>query len=126
MALGQLISQRRLRHKACVFLDGDNDAAPGCILLPGDDAPERVVFRHLREHRWDGLWTRLSRDISTVNDACEKAMQLGDHHEWVPYAANQVMCGADGLWQIICAEWVAKTKNEDVQDILDAIEVALP
>jgi len=38
------------------FLDADNAAAPGCVLLPGDDAPERVVFKGLKAGKWGNLW----------------------------------------------------------------------
>jgi hypothetical protein len=43
--------QDRFPRPTCVFLDGDNDAAPGCHLLPGADAPEQVVFRELKQAR---------------------------------------------------------------------------
>jgi predicted ATPase len=123
MALGQLVSQGRFRHRACVFLDGDNDGAPGCSLLPG---AERVVFKALKEKRWMNLWTRLSRDISIVNDAGDKAMLLSDHHDWIAFAANHVMCGGDSLWQAMCAEWVSITPREQVQYIIDAVDAVVP
>ena len=44
MALGQMVSAGRFPRPSLVFLDGDQERTPGCLLLPGDDAPERVVF----------------------------------------------------------------------------------
>ncbi len=89
--------------------------------LPGGDAPERVVFRKLQEENWRDLWTRISRDIATVSDSCSRAMVLGDHHEWVRFAANQLMCGGDVLWQSMCAEWANLCPREDVEYIIEVI-----
>lgn len=125
MALGQMAANNRFPRPTCVFLDGDNSEAVGCVLLPGGDAPERVVFNGLRARRWGTLWSRISRDVSLVQDACEKAMLLGDHHDWLQFAANQLMCGSDSLWQSMCAEWAAQAPPAEVQNIVDAIEEAL-
>lgn len=105
LALGTMVSQRRFPRPTCVFLDGDNEAAPGCSVLPGNDAPEIVVFRDLRAKKWGHLWTRLVRDVASVTDACSRAMTLPDHHDWVNDAAKTLFCGGDVLWQAMCAEW---------------------
>lgn len=125
MALGQMAANKRFPRPTCVFLDGDNSEALGCLLLPGGDAPERVVFSALRARAWGGLWSRIGRDVSGVQDACEKAMLLGDHHDWLQFAANQLMCGTDSLWQAMCAEWAAQTLGADLRYLVDAIEAAL-
>jgi hypothetical protein len=124
MALGQMAANRRFPRPTCVFLDGDNSSATGCILLPGGDAPERVVFGALKSIRWADLWSRVSRDMSVVQDACEKAMLLGDHHDWLPFAANQMMCGTDSLWQAMCACWVANTPETEVAYVAEGIEAS--
>jgi predicted ATPase len=125
MALGQMTASGRFRRPTCVFLDGDNDEAIGCILLPGNDAPERAVFQGLKRERWGQLWLRISRDISSVQDSCEKAMLLGDHHDWLQFAANQLMCGSDALWQAMCAEWSAHRLRGEIRYVIDAIDRAL-
>lgn len=104
-ALGQMVQGKKFPRPTCVFLDGDSAEAPGCVLLPGDDAPERVVFNALREANWGNLWARIARDISRVSDECTRAMTLGDHHDWVRSAANQLKYGGEALWQAMCAEW---------------------
>ena len=63
-ALGQMVVQKRFPRPTCVFLDGDSAPAIGCILLSGNDAPERVVFETLKSKKWGSLWARLSRDIA--------------------------------------------------------------
>ena len=68
-ALGQMVAKDRWPRPTRVFLDGDVGSAPGCISLPGDDAPEVVVFNYLKKD-WKGLADRVGRDYSSVADAC--------------------------------------------------------
>lgn len=124
-ALGQMSVQKRFQRPTVVFLDGDNATAEGCILLPGGDAPERVVFESLKQRKWGNLWTRIGRDIAWVSDACTSAMTLGDHHDWVRTAANSLLCGGDTLWQNMCAEWAPTAVKPDVELVTRPIEEAL-
>ena len=121
-ALGQMVAQHRFQRPTCVFLDGDNAEAEGCTLLPGGDAPERVVFEALKARKWGELWTRVGRDVAWVTDACNTAMTLGDHHDWVRAAASNLLCGGDILWQAMNAEWAQNLKKEDVEDVVTAVE----
>jgi len=125
VALGQMVIGNRFPRPTRVFLDGDQGAAQGCILLPGDDAPERVVFEDLRTEHWRNLWTRIGRDVASVTDACERAMTLADHHEWVRYAANQLMCGGDALWQAMASEWAGAAPDAKVRIVVDGVADAL-
>ncbi|MBN8965128.1 MAG: hypothetical protein J0H89_07050, partial [Rhizobiales bacterium] len=125
VALGQLTKANRFPRPTVIFRDGDQDSAPGCILLPGEDAPERVVFEGLRSQKWRHLWTRIGRDVSSVADACERAMTLTNHHDWVRFAANQLMCGGDALWQSMCSEWAEMTPSSTVTQTAEAIQDAI-
>lgn len=125
VALGQIVEAKRFPRPTVVFLDGDQGEATGCLLLPGDDAPERVVFAALSGQNWRNLWTRIGRDIASVADACQLAMTLTDHHEWVKYAANQLMCGSDVLWQAMCSEWAEFTPKAELEYLIDSISDAL-
>lgn len=121
IALGQMAVANRFRRPTLVFLDGDQGTAQGCIPLPGGDAPERVVFGRLQREHWRHVWTKVSRDVATVADACERAMTLADHHEWVKAAANSMMCGSDTLWHALCSEWADVTLRGEVQYLLDQV-----
>lgn len=125
LALGMMVSNHLFPRPSCVFLDGDNGEALGCVLLPGEDAPEQVVFRDLRRERWGNLWARIGRDLAMVTDACTDAMVLNDHHEWVKFAANQLMCGGETLWQAMCAEWAKDLPANAAEPIVRAVEDAL-
>jgi predicted ATPase len=124
-ALGQMIINNRFRRPSLVFLDGDTAAAVGCILLPGGDAPERVIFKTLKRAKWGQLWTRIARDISLVEDACTNAMTLPDHHDWVRQGANQLKCGGDTLWQAMCAEWTQTMPLADAKELVQAVDDVL-
>lgn len=133
-ALGIMASQDRFPRPSLVFLDGDNAPAPGCLLLLGDDAPERVVFEALQDRQWAGLGSRLGRAYPQVADACERAVSLANHHDWVGHAAELLVVSGDLLWQAMCAEWAsnilpaekAKTVVQAVEDVLAGIPVGPP
>jgi predicted ATPase len=128
-ALGQMID--RFPRPSVVYIDGDMKGAPGCILLPGGESPERVVFEALKSKGWLNLWSRIGRDISNVMDECSKAMTLGDPHEWITAAANALRCSGIILWQAMCAEWAqnilkpwdAKAVIQPVEDKLASVTV---
>lgn len=126
ISLGQMAQDKRFRIPTCVFLDGDqDDSHEGCSVLPGEDAPERVIFRDLRKTAWSNLWTRIGRDTSQVDDALSQAMTLSSHKDWLRAGANSLMCGSDVLWQLMCSEWAASTDKETLRYIEDTIIDAL-
>lgn len=103
--LGQMVDQNRFPRPSCVFLDGDQAISPGCNLLPGEDAPERVVFEELKMFNWGKLRDRVGRSFAEVADACVRAMSLSDHHDWVKSAGDALTLPSETLWQAMCAEW---------------------
>ena len=107
-ALGLMANEKRFKRPTAVFVDGDIEPGAGCAVLPGADAPEQVVFKALKARAWADLWTRIGRDTSLVHDACESAMTLADHHDWVRIAANKLRCGGETLWRGMCREWAAR------------------
>jgi AAA domain, putative AbiEii toxin, Type IV TA system len=125
VALGQMVEAGRFPRPTRVFLDGDQGQAKGCIMLPGEDAPERVVFVDLQKAKWRHLWTRIGRDVSLVTDACDRAMVLPNHHDWIRFAANQLMCGGDVLWQAMCCEWAESAGKAAIGPILEGVGEAM-
>jgi len=113
-SLGQMAKERRFPRPSVVFLDGDQVEGEGCLVLPGDDAPERVVFEALTAGGvLEGVASRLSRSYANVADSCRAAMLVGDHHEWVRYAADRLSVPGSVLWQGMCAEWAKGCFSED-------------
>lgn len=120
-ALGSMVNTNRFPRPSVVFLDGDQEPSDGCFLLPGSDAPERVIFEGVRNNGVDGLATRLSRSPSDVADACTAAMLIGDHHEWIRMAADRLTVTGDVLWQGMCSEWCKHFSPIQANKIGDAI-----
>jgi predicted ATPase len=130
-SLGIMCHNLKFPRKSIVFLDGDQAASIGCIQL-GDDAPELLVFEGLRKSAWNKLSERLGRQYSEVADALSQAMLLGNHHDWVNYAASRLMLGGEIVWQAMCAIWAetclnpqdAKKVTQPVDDLLIGVIVS--
>ena len=121
-ALGTMSKEKRFPRPSIVFIDGDQANSDGCVLLPGGDAPERVVFEGLIQKGTEGVATRIRRSASDIADTCNSAMLLQDHHEWVKYAADRLAVTGNVLWQGMCAEWCLKCFPQHEADKLgDAI-----
>lgn len=110
--LGQMVAGNRFPRATAVILDGDCKAAAGCYVLPGIDAPERVVFTALQAVGWRDVWTRVKRSASDVSTACVAAMNLSDHHDWIEYAAKQLAIAPTVLWHAMCGEWAERCLAE--------------
>jgi hypothetical protein len=110
--LGLMVGNKRFPRPTAIFLDGDCNSAPGCHVLPGIDAPERAVFGSLKSIHWRDVWTRVKRTTSDVAAACDSAMNLGNHHDWVAYAAKQLALAPSVLWYAMCGEWAERCVTE--------------
>jgi hypothetical protein len=125
-ALGQMKANGRFPDATCIFLDGDQEASDGCSVLPGEDAPERVVFEGLID-KWALVSQRVGRSASRVADCCEKAMTRGDAHEWIDAAADALLLKGNILWQAMCAVWATECLSEQAAlPTVDAIRAELP
>jgi hypothetical protein len=97
------------------------------MILPGNDAPERVVFSELHGVGWASLHSRVGRNYSDTANACTQAMTSNDHHEWLRNAATKLLLAGDTLWQAMCAEWVLHRVNGNLAaPIVDAIAAVIP
>ena len=126
LALGQMVANKRFSRPSCVFLDGDSASGVGCVLLPGGDAPEHVVFKSLKAKNWGDVFARIGRDTSWVDEACSRAMNSGEHHGWITFAAAELRCWPNTLWQAMCAEWAKDLNSTEFQPVVNAIIDALP
>lgn len=122
-SLGQMAQGGRFRRPSIVLIDGEQDDAPGCLRLPGEDAPERVVFEALNALGWPDVATRVNRSHSQLVDAARRAMTAPNHHDWINAAADEIVTGGHDLWRAMCAVFVANCLNDgDTQAIYTAIE----
>lgn len=126
-ALGQMVSESRFSRPTIVYLDADQDPAAGCHLLPGDDAPERVVFGALERVDWKDVALRVNRSHAELVDHCQKAVTNPDHHEWVKSVADGIVVGGHDLWRAMCISYVQHSLDEETATALatqirDAVE----
>jgi predicted ATPase len=125
-SLGQMVYKNRFPRPSCVFLDGDQTAAIGCTILPGGDAPERVVFAGLETIAWKGIAERIGRPYPEVIDSCRQVMTYPDHKEWVRLIAEKLVMSSDGLWQALCSVWaISILLEEDARKTIKPIEDCL-
>ncbi len=129
MALGIMASQNRFPRPSLVYLDGDQAAAPGCIVIPGEDAPERVVFEALCSANWPDIASRIGRSPSETIDALNVSMTMANHHDWVKLAADRLTLGGDILWQALAASWAKNCSSSEERQIVsqpirDALDAA--
>jgi len=124
--LGIMANQSRFPRPSLVFLDGDQAQAPGCIVLPGEDAPERVVYDGLQNAGWPSVAERIGRSPSETIDALNGAMSLANHHDWVKFSADRLTLGSDILWQALASSWASSVASmEQIQSISEPVRDAL-
>ena len=104
--MGLMVDQSRFSRPTMVVLDGDQDPAPGCLTLPGSDAPERVVFEAIASVGWTGVAQQVGRSHSDLVDAATAAMTNPDHHDWVRQVGDVVLIGGNELWRAMVASWL--------------------
>lgn len=117
-ALGTMVSSNRFPRPTIVFLDGDQEPADGCQVLPGGDAPERIVFDDLRAKGWPDVAARIGRSPHEAIDALESASTRGDHHEWIGAAADRLFVGGLELWRGLASAWATNCVDRTVRSTL--------
>ena len=126
LALGIMASQSRFPRPSLVFLDGDQTSAPGCIVLPREDAPERVVYEGLHSIGWPDVADRVGRGPAETIDALNGAMALANHHDWVKFTGDQLTLGSEILWQVLSSSWARNCATEaEIQSIIQPVRDAL-
>lgn len=121
-SLGQMKSQTRFKRPTVVVLDGDQDPAPGCVLLPGGDAPEIVVFSRLADVSWAGIATKIDRSHSDLVDLANTARTLPNHHDWVRHVADGIVIGGNELWRAMVKAYLEVEREESFKPFVEALQ----
>lgn len=106
-SLGIMNQQNRFPKPTLVVLDGDQDPSQGCLVLPGGDAPERIIYAALDQIGFPGVAQIIGRSHADLVNHCQTAMTLADHHEWNKSVADNIICGGNEVWRALCRTWVA-------------------
>ncbi|WP_230877189.1 ATP-dependent nuclease [Paenibacillus macerans] len=125
-SLGIMESQNRFPRPSVVLLDADQDISPGCLLLPGDDAPERLIFGDLIVNGFPDVAPTVNRSHSHLVNFAEQATTLPNHHDWINYTADKLVVGGNELWRAMARSWVKYELNDEyVTELLTHIEAKL-
>ncbi len=113
--LGEVAAAGKFDRTTVGILDADQKPASGCLVLPGDDATERVVFNGLTEAQWAKVASRLGVRAGDLLDAVEDARRLEKHHTW-PQRTAQVLgdrIRQTRVWEDAAAVWVESNRDEE-------------
>lgn len=107
-SLGLMVAGKKFSRPTAAVLDGDQSPATGCLLLPGGDAPERVVFQGLQAIGFPGVADALTRSHTDLTDAVSVAMTLPDHHDWIAAVCDKILVTRGELWGAFVRAWVKR------------------
>lgn len=125
--LGKLASEGKLPHRGIGVLDGDQENSVGCVLLPGNSAPEQVVFGGLRVKNWAGLHERFGVGAGDLHAFLEDAMLNPEFHLWPSLVGDRILKSRTSVWETLAAEWCKECLGAADRDrIVDAIVAILP
>jgi predicted ATPase len=116
--LGDLACKGKLPHRAISVLDGDCSPSPGCITMPGDSAPERVVFLDLKNAGWPNLSERFGIGAGSLLQYLEDVVLTPDHHLWTTRIGDRIVKSAGSVWETMCTEWCRECLDADARDSL--------
>ncbi|CAI6086718.1 ATP-dependent nuclease [Cohnella sp. JJ-181] len=111
--MGKLASEKKLPYKGLGVVDSDTDETVGVIKLPGDGAPERVVFQDLKNANWHELPERFGIGAGTLFSILEDAMLEPDHHDWTTKIGDRIRVSKQTVWETLAKEWALKCLSED-------------
>jgi predicted ATPase len=89
--MGKLASEGKLPQPGLGILDGDQEIKTGCIKLPGDQAPEQVVFLALRAVNWGRLHERFGVGAGSLHAYLEDAMLSPSFHSWPERVGDKIL-----------------------------------
>lgn len=124
--MGRLGAEGKLPHRSLAILDGDTTPTSGCICLPGNEAPERIVFSALRQKNWVNLVDRFGVGAGTLYSILEDAMLEPDHHKWTTIIGDRVLKSSKSVWETLAHEWARECINDEEKDrVAEAIMTSL-
>ncbi|MFS8103470.1 AAA family ATPase [Lentzea alba] len=125
--LGEVADKGGLPGKAVGVLDGDQEFSPGCLVLPGGDAPERVVFNGLTEEQWGKVAQRLAVREGDLLDAVDDAKRLENSHTWPRRTAEALGARfrASRVWDDAAAVWAEELDADVRSEFVNALTAYL-
>jgi AAA domain, putative AbiEii toxin, Type IV TA system len=121
--LGDLAKDQKLPYKkALAVLDGDKDPGDSCSKLPGDDAPERIVFCDLKGLEYQGLTDRFGIGAGDLFTFLDDAQLASNHHSWTSSIGDKVLRSSTSVWEVLCNQWCKLgCRADDRKKLMDSI-----
>ncbi|MDF2387103.1 AAA family ATPase [Nostoc ellipsosporum NOK] len=117
--MGSLAKNNKLPYKSIAVLDGDTTVSNGnCLNLPGTEAPERVVFRALKQLNWPDLPSRFGIGAGTLLTHLDDSMLEPDHHKWTSMVGDRVIKSATSVWETLVNQWCKSCLQEQERETL--------
>jgi len=121
--LGELGHKSRLPYKSMAFVDGDMEPREGTVKLPGEEAPEIVVYDQLRDDDWPNLPERFGIGAGDLFNFLQEAMREPDWHKWNTMVGDQVRKSGWSVWETLTNEWAKSCLADDERErVIEAIE----
>jgi predicted ATPase len=112
--MGKLGHEKKLPYgKSLAVLDADKDSSLGCIVLPGIEAPEVVVFKQLQDKGWGGLSERFGLGAGMLYADLDDIVTNPNHHQWNRTLGDKVRKSHVSVWETMASEWVKKCLCDD-------------
>lgn len=111
--LDELASNKKLPYNSISIVDGDKSSeCPKCMSLPGDEAPEKMVFTELKAINWNKLDERFGIGAGRLFKYLEDAMLDTEHHNWTTIVGDNIKQSCDTVWNIMTDEWCKQCLDE--------------
>ncbi|WP_104907564.1 hypothetical protein [Nostoc sp. 'Lobaria pulmonaria (5183) cyanobiont'] len=116
---GIVAKNNKLPYKSIAVLDGDVVSnGSSCITLPGTEAPERVVFKELKQLAWPELPARFGIGAGTLLTYLDDSMLEPDHHRWTSMVGDRVIKSSTSVWETLVNQWCKSCLKNDVREAL--------
>ena len=85
----------------------------GCIKLPGDKAPEVMVFEDLKEAGWPNLNERFGVGAGQLFTYLEDAMREPEHHRWSALVGDRILQSSTNVWRVLANQWCRSCLSDE-------------
>ncbi|GLW52521.1 ATP-dependent nuclease [Kitasatospora phosalacinea] len=126
--LGELAAKNKLPGISIAVLDGDQSPGSGCAVLPGGEAPEKVIFRDATDEYWDLVAQRMGVRVGDLLDAVEDAVRIENHHAWTRRVAESLgpRVRASRVWEDFASVWAQTVvSSEERKDFVEKFSTLL-
>jgi len=125
--MGKLSNNCQLPIPGLGVLDGDIETSIGCINLPGEYPPEKVIMNDLKNAKWNNLDERFGIGAGSLFSIFEDAMLEPDHHKWTTLIGDKIRLSSRNVWLTLSQEWVRSCLSMDIgEEFTNKVAEKLP